>query len=531
MLASMRSGRWLALISLSFLPGLGMSACLGDEEQLDGRPEPGGAAGAGAGSGSTAGSGGSGSVLPPGLGGYSGELPVGAGGDTGGSAPGSGGQAGPPGLPMRVTGSDQPCSIDLTRSEASPSIGTVGIVEFAASWAVPDTTATIEFGKSTSYGMTAPVLLAASGAKALLVGMTTATPYHYRIVLRRGAETCVSQDLTLLTGPMPAGSSIGNAIVTEGPSSHGFSPGYFVGSNYNGNWVFILNAAGELVWFYETPINNISSVRLAPDGGHVYARTLNVARKPENGRVVKIAIDGSSLEEILLTSSHHDFDFGPDGSLVYLRKSLENSCDSVFLHWLDDTDDSQDELIADLDPFFTVPGPNMMLGSETCHANSVHYYADSGYTVSDLVHNAYVKLDDLGQLEWMLGGGVDSTFVGEGSVWSRQHGHQLLAPDRLLFFNNQTAAEKTSRALEVTFDLVGGAATYAPFEYGVEGLSSQVLGDVRRLPNGNTLVTYSVGAGLLHEVDPYGDLVRSIDFPGGPCGYTDFRESLYAPSE
>ena len=148
-----------------------------------------------------------------------------------------------------------------------------------------------------------------------------------------------------------------------------------------------------------------------------------------------------------------------------------------------------------------------------------------------MVHNASVTLEELGGLEWMLGGGVDSTFAGDGSVWSRQHGHHLLSPDRLLFFNNQTAAEKTSRALEVSLDFEAGMATYAPFEYSVEGLTSQVLGDVRRLPNGNTLVTYSVGSGLLHEVDQYGSLVRTIDFPGGACGYTDFSLSLYSNAE
>lgn len=467
--------------------------------------------------------GGSGGVPTPGVGGGGTQS---GGADSGG---GSGGDpAEPPELPRVVTDDSEPCSITLTRAEISPRIGTVGTIEFTSSFGSPDT-ARVEFGKTGSYGLVAPVEESGEGSRALLLGMTNTSVFHYRIVLTEGEHECRSEDLTIVTGPMPNGVGIGNATITPGPSTEPASDGYFIGSNYNDKWLYIVNSAGELVWYYDTNINNISSIRLAPDARHVYARTLNVARNPANGRVVKIAIDGSSEEVLSLTSSHHDFDFGPEGSLVYIRKSADNTCDSLYLHWLDQPDDTQDELIADLDDFFTVEGPNMMLGGETCHVNSVHYQADGGYTASDLVHNAYVKVDELGELEWVLGGGVDSSFAGDGSVWSRQHGHHLLSPDRLLFFNNQTSAEKTSRALEVMLDFEAGVATYAPFEYSVEGLTSQVLGDVRRLPNGNTLVTYSVGSGLLHEVDPYGARVRAIDFPGGACGYTDFRLSLYPP--
>jgi len=440
---------------------------------------------------------------------------------------GSGGQAPEPLLPRVVTDAEAPCQITLQRADISPWIGTVGTVEFTSSREAPDA-ARVEFGKNGSYDLVAPVEASAVGSRALLLGMSTMSAFQYRIVLTQGEQECQSEEQAIVTGPMPNGTGIGNATIMPGESSAPASPGYFMGANYNGNWIYIVNTAGELVWYFETSINNVSSVRLSPDGRHVYARTLNVSRQAANGRVVKIAIDGSSEEVLSLTASHHDFNFGPEGSLVYIRKSEDNACDSLYLHWLDEPDDTNDELIADLNDFFTVPGQNATNSGEACHVNSVHHHADGGYTASDLTHNAYVKVDQFGELEWMLGGGEDSTFVGDGSVWSRQHGHHLLAPDRLLFFNNQTMVEKTSRALEVTLDLTAGTAAYAPFEYSVEGLASQVLGDVRRLPNGNTLVTYSVAAGHLHEVDAAGVRIRTIDLPGGPCGYTDFRRALYA---
>jgi hypothetical protein len=55
--------------------------------------------------------------------------------------------------------------------------------------------------------------------------------------------------------------------------------------------------------------------------------------------------------------------------------------------------------------------------------------------------------------------------------------------------------------------------------------ASTVLGDVQRLPNGNTLVTYST-AGQIVELDPAWNVVRSL---GGSFGYADWRETLYGP--
>jgi hypothetical protein len=59
--------------------------------------------------------------------------------------------------------------------------------------------------------------------------------------------------------------------------------------------------------------------------------------------------------------------------------------------------------------------------------------------------------------------------------------------------------------------------------------SSQTLGDVQRLWNGNTFVTYS-NAGALHEVNASGTLLQSISFETG-VGYMSKRRSLYGPPD
>ena len=59
------------------------------------------------------------------------------------------------------------------------------------------------------------------------------------------------------------------------------------------------------------------------------------------------------------------------------------------------------------------------------------------------------------------------------------------------------------------------------------GNSTQSMGDAKRLPNGNTLITYSNQA-LLHEIDSGGQLVQTIEIGSG-VGYSVRRASLYGP--
>jgi len=59
------------------------------------------------------------------------------------------------------------------------------------------------------------------------------------------------------------------------------------------------------------------------------------------------------------------------------------------------------------------------------------------------------------------------------------------------------------------------------------GLSTQSMGAAKRLPNGNTLVTYS-NVGVIHEIDANKQLVQEINLGGG-IGFTVRRSTLYGP--
>jgi hypothetical protein len=61
------------------------------------------------------------------------------------------------------------------------------------------------------------------------------------------------------------------------------------------------------------------------------------------------------------------------------------------------------------------------------------------------------------------------------------------------------------------------------------GIDNQVMGDVQRMPNGNTMIGYST-KGVLHEVNSSGTLLQELSWPaGGQFGYIEKRPTLYGP--
>jgi hypothetical protein len=108
------------------------------------------------------------------------------------------------------------------------------------------------------------------------------------------------------------------------------------------------------------------------------------------------------------------------------------------------------------------------------------------------------------------------------------HGHQLLPSGNFLFFNNgsiATGVAGLSNAREYQLDMATMKATLV-WSYTAEKINSMVLGDVQRLPNGNTLVTFS-SMGAIHEVAPNGQLVMSLK--SNQFGYATWRDTLYGP--
>lgn len=396
------------------------------------------------------------------------------------------------------------CRFELSAS-VSAKIATVGVVEWSSELGAIDD-AHIEFGLDTSYGMTAPVDLDEPNHRTLLLGMKGERTYHFRIVADTPDGECTSDDHELETGPIANG--LPKLTVTTVP---GATPeARFLVSCFLDGPAFILDADGDYVWVYGS--GEMGRVAFSHDGKHVYIGGINLAGG--NASMRRVTLDGSSDEDLSseFGDLHHDFTVLPDETVAFIEH--DGDLDRVVEHAPDGTE-RQVFVVADAEG-----------GATRNHANSIHYSPDDdSYTVSDLFQDAYVNVTREGEVLWVLGGPT-SDFDGDGADWTDEHGHELLAPDRLLFFDNEQVGH-SSAAVEVSLDFSSMTATrvwqYAP------GDRSQFYGDVERLDGGNTLVTFST-AGTLHEVDANGELVRKLTWDiGGVPGYVTERASLYGP--
>jgi hypothetical protein len=135
-----------------------------------------------------------------------------------------------------------------------------------------------------------------------------------------------------------------------------------------------------------------------------------------------------------------------------------------------------------------------------------------------------------GTAVWQFGGdcsGAPAPKCVPGS-WDSNHGHQLLDNGNFLFFSNSAfQTSEASQVFEFTLNTSGTmSATQVKVYKSSTNSHSDSLDDVQRLPNGNTLVTFS-NKGLIEELDPSWNVVQTLS--ASALGYVDWRETLYGP--
>ena len=427
---------------------------------------------------------------------------------------------------------DTACTITPTLT-MSTAISTVGIVEFTTDLDNVDA-AYIEFGLDQMYGMKAPVDLNEPNYRTVLLGMKPDHQYHYRVVVMSGDTRCTGSDNMLQTGSIP--NQLGLLKVqVDTPQPDKVTKGFMLMGYMRNGPTFIVDQDGDYVWWFDS--GDITRARMSYDGKYVWTQSLNwsagigpvaAGQNPGGHPVVhRVSVDGMDVQTYGLDQfgdPTHDFDVTPDGSYIMPAFNSATGCMKV----VERTADGQLHDIINSED--VNPG-------DQCLINSIHYWPDDDtITYSDLGHNAYVKITRSGQVLWVLGG-PNSTFTqGDGIKWFGEHGHHMLAPDRLLMFNNginpmtgERDSGTTSTVYEVMLDQSTNTATRV-WQY-AGGLQTNVFGDAQRLPNGNTVVNYGI-RGTIHEVDPDGNLVQSMSWDlGGVIAYIDWRSSLYGPPD
>lgn len=413
------------------------------------------------------------------------------------------------------------CSFTIIEDGVSTAIGSVGIVKWSASEAVNDAVIEFDLADGSGVTLTAPVDLEEPDYRTLLLGMKAGREYVYRIKINSGA--CVSDDYPIETDPAPNSVPIVNAtngdagefgfIVTSaglGNAGGGFGGGFAGGGGGGSSSVYIFDTDGDIVWWTDAP-GSCSRARMDYEGKNLWMTALNY---PSNGtgtgEMRYVSMDGLEGENNVqgLADNHHDFTVAPGGIVTAILWSGGNSDNSIVER---SPDGSINTIVESV-------GSTLYQCVQECHGNSITYHPDSDtYVLSDRNPNLYVNFDRSGTLLWQAGGNNPRGTHYAGS-WSVNHGHQLLDNGNLLIFNNGQG--QSSPVIELA--LSGSSATEV-WSYATDG--STVLGDVQRLENGNTVITYS-NRGRIVEV-ANDSVVR--EYSTDSLGYSMFRSTLYGP--
>jgi hypothetical protein len=412
------------------------------------------------------------------------------------------------------------CRFAVGQSELSAVIPTVGIVEWSLMGGAPASAKIVYTlqGAATSTlnrGGEAPVSLASPNYRTLLLGLKQARNYTFHIEAVRDGQTCVSPEYALpTTGSFATPPSVSVAVAQ--PDAR--EPGFIVTSSgfFTPNSAFIVDADGEIVWSADAPLNTTRAL-MDYEGDNMWMISLNLDN--EGGEMRYVSMDGAQGEQNVagLENAHHDFTVLPGGkvaALVWRVPGIDPESDLVIR--------SPDGTATTA---FTI-GSSVYL-SDTYHADAIHYLPfDGGFTISDRNPNLIVKVSATGTPQWQLGGSCAGAPAGtrcSPQSWLVNHGHHLLQDGTFVLFNNGENDFNHVREFDLAATPTSFTATPVK-DYTGTG-TGNTLGDVQRLPGGNTLVTYSM-EGKIVELDPSWNEVQTFSVR---VGYSSWRPTLYGP--
>lgn len=381
----------------------------------------------------------------------------------------------------------------------------------------------------------------ATGAAATLLGLTAAHTWYFRAVtleadgVRRESEVG-SIDVDAAPAKLPT------FTVTDVDDAE-IDPDalVFVTLIEDGASAIVgITRSGEYAWWYQSE-GQISIPSIHPSADHrglVFTHHSEQEGKPKAG-LLRMSLDGQE-EALTVGDGHHDVIQLPDERIVWIRNenplgvSLEDgSVVDLSVDTLVENDEGAPEADATvrfsfLDDYPHTPWDTCRHfseegqggGEDYTHANSVMYdEPHDALLVMSKNLDALVSVDRAtGAIRWQAGGrygdiadesgdtvssGPDAWTVDgpNHTWWSHAHMSHFWGDGFLVFDNGYHHEPAASRVVEYAFSEEAHTLRKV-WEFPAEDeLFNPLLGDARRLPNGNTLVSWTI-AGELTEITP-----------------------------
>ena len=402
-------------------------------------------------------------------------------------------------------------TISVSRSEVVSSVVSVSVAEAERF--------TVSYAAAGSSG-----LVATEDGAATLLGLKASTTYALTVTVD-GVEHDAG---TVTTGAPPA--HLPEMTLTQGAELSGFLVTSILSTP---SAAVILDADGDYVWWMEASDEGlITRSRLSLDGrsllfldpvGHHEQETDYVLRR--------VSLDGTVNETLPAEGIHHDFIEVEDGVIAQIQHDARTVDGETVKgdRLVEVHEDGAEVEIWSVWDHLTYHPDQAQSYYDWTHANALDYDADTGtYTISICAFSTIFHIDrQSGETLWRLGGD-ESDFRSAASDFEpfvHQHQHQL-TEDGILVFDNQALESQESRVVEYALDEETGTLSLI-WKYVPEpSFYTHGLGDVYRLPSGNTRIVWSA-QGQIDEVTPEGELRWQLSASlGGGIGYADWIDAL-----
>jgi hypothetical protein len=366
--------------------------------------------------------------------------------------------------------------------------------------------------------------------RTLLLGMKPSMTYHYRITASGSSGTCTSGDYTIMTGAQMNGLP---TLTTTNMNKAALYPGFIVTGTYTtsgGAYAYILDTDGTYVWWYNDT-SDACGPRMSYDGKYMWIASANVPDATGSDHTHRVTMDGLTDTDFTTAFAHHSHQVTPlpDGSVAfYALTPGGNGCDDIKIFPANGTPTTAATTLVNARTAHGGTGP--------CHLNNIEYSpSDDTLIFSDLDNIVLTKISrTTGAMVWNLNGGtggITSTFTGD--LWKGgEHGFHVIAVDDILLFNNNSSMSggtgTGSIALELKLNVSAKTSMKIWSYVSSMAYKTDILGDVERLPNGNTIIDYATKSAI-EEVDSSGTLLQRITTQGN-FGYIEKRATLYGPS-
>jgi len=160
------------------------------------------------------------------------------------------------------------------------------------------------------------------------------------------------------------------------------------------------------------------------------------------------------------------------------------------------------------------------------HINSIDFDLDSNLVLSSRNLEEITKIDrKSGNILWRFGGKNNQfRFINDSVGFSAQHAVSVLPNGNLILFDNGVYHKPHfSRAIEYRLDAINKTATLVWSYRNTPDVASIFWGNVQRLKNGNTFISWGKSQLGATEVNARGEKVFEMSFPADVFSYRIFR--------